>query len=191
MMIKCTSVLLTDQERSQYCQLYRCKLPQPSKRGTSRWTNNLHKRRRNKYCSIAWNLSKIKRVLTSLLAAEALALSDGCGTSFFISQIVNHIYQKNINTVLANNKILKDTIQSTDLISDKRLRAYYSSLWQMHDRSKIEIKWIATRNQVSNVLTKREANRHDLTYYKLDNYKTYLDVYKLINENWVKQSHGK
>ena len=118
---------------------------------------------KNNICPVAWNSSKIKRVVRSTLAAETLALTDGCDLSFYVSQITNHIYRQNIkNIILTDNKSLKDTIQSSNLISDKRLRVDLSALCEMYDKNELEVKWIPTNAQVSNVLTKRGANRQDL-----------------------------
>ena len=92
-----------------------------------------------------------------------LALTDGCDLSFYVSQITNHIYQQNIrNIILTDNKSLKDTIQSSNLISDKSLRVDLSALREMYDKNELEVKWIPTSAQVSNVLTKRGANRQNL-----------------------------
>ena len=104
-------------------------------------------------CPIAWNSSKIKCIVT-----------DGCDTSFYVTQIVNHIYQQNFkNTMITDNKSLLDTIQTTSLINDKRLRVELSALQQMYDRDEIEIEWTPTSSQISSVLTKRGAARGQLT----------------------------
>ena len=71
--------------------------------------------------------------IRSTLAAEALALTQRFGPSFFISQISNHIYRQSIkNTMLTNNKSLKYTVQCTNLINGKRLTVL-RTLHQMHD----------------------------------------------------------
>ena len=43
---------------------------------------------RNNCCPVYWNLSKIKRVVRSTLAAETLALSDGCDESFYVNKVL-------------------------------------------------------------------------------------------------------
>ena len=106
-----------------------------------------------------WNSSKIKHVVQSILAAETLFVTDGCDISFFTTQIVNHIFQQNNvnNTVITDCKSLLDCVQSTKVISDKRLGVELHALHQMHERNEIEIIWIPTSKQISNVLTKRGA----------------------------------
>ena len=83
----------------------------------------------------------------------------------FTTQIVNHIFQQhNINnTVITGNKSLLDCVQSTKFISNKRLRVELHALCQMHEKNEIEIIWVPTSKQISNVLTKRGAARNQLT----------------------------
>ena len=115
-------------------------------------------------CPIAWNSSKIKLIVRSMLAAETLSLTDGCDTSFYVTQIVNHVYQQNFkNTMITDNKSPLDSIQTTSLINDKRLRVELSALPQMYDRDEIEIEWTPTSSQIINVLTKRGAAKRQLT----------------------------
>ena len=45
----------------------------------------------NKCCPLIWNSSKIKRVVCSTLAAETLALNEGCETVLYLSQILGVI----------------------------------------------------------------------------------------------------
>ena len=49
----------------------------------------------NNITSIAWSSTKLKRAARSTLAAETLALSDGCDMSFFIASLAKEmIYPK-------------------------------------------------------------------------------------------------
>ena len=95
-------------------------------------------------------------------------MTDGCDISFFMTQIVNHIFQQHNtnNTVITGNESLFDCIQSTKLISNKRLRVELHALCQMHKKNEIEIIRIPTSKQISDVLTKRGAARNqDLKHY--------------------------
>ena len=47
---------------------------------------------RNNCCPLYWNLSKIKRVVRSTLAAETLALLDGCDVTFYIKLLFKLIH---------------------------------------------------------------------------------------------------
>ena len=40
---------------------------------------------------VAWNSTRIKRMTRSTIAAETLALMDGCDTVFFIANLVTDI----------------------------------------------------------------------------------------------------
>ena len=45
---------------------------------------------RNSCCPVYWNLSKIKRVVRSTLAAETLT-SDGCNVSFYVNKVLSEL----------------------------------------------------------------------------------------------------
>ena len=141
------------------------KFQQPSQWRKSRWKNNICHSNENQSCPLAWNSSKIKCIVRSTLAAETLSMTDGCNISFFTTKIVNHIFQQhNINnTVITDNKSLLDCVQSTKLISDKRVRVELHALGQMYEKNEIETIWIPTNKQISNVLTKRGTARNQLT----------------------------
>ena len=61
---------------------------------------------------------------------------------------------------MTNNKSLLDCVQSTKLINSKRLRVELHALRQIYEKNEIEIIWIPTSKQISNVLTKRGAARN-------------------------------
>ena len=112
----------------------------------------------NQSCPLAWNSSKIKRVVRSTLATETLSMTDGCDASFFTTEIVNHIFQRRTinNAVIKDNKSLLDSIQSTNLISDRRLRVELHHQSHMYEKSETEIIWSPISKQISsNVLTRR------------------------------------
>ena len=51
--------------------------------------------------SIAWNLTRLKHVTRSTLAAETLALTDRCDAAFFIANLVTDILQTQTISVTA------------------------------------------------------------------------------------------
>ena len=70
---------------------------------------------------IAWNSTRLKRVTRSTLAAEALALTDGCDTIFFIANLKTDILQIQtiLVTALTKNQLLHDTIKTSKLPLDR------------------------------------------------------------------------
>ena len=113
---------------------------------------------------IAWNSTRLKRVTRSTLAAEALALTDGCDTIFFIANLKTDILQIQtiLVTALTNNQLLHDTIKTSKLTLDRWLRAEVSALREMCVRNKISIHWISKQLQVSDFFTKKGASTHSL-----------------------------
>ena len=69
---------------------------------------------------IAWNSTRLKRVTRSILAAETLALTDGCDIAFFIANLITDTLQvQTISvTALTDNQSLHDAIKTSKLTLD-------------------------------------------------------------------------
>ena len=116
---------------------------------------------------ITWSSTRLKRVTRSTLAAETLALTDGCDAAFYIVNLLNDILSPKIKhkiTVQAftDNQSLYSTIKTTKLTIDRRLRVEISALREMHERGEIEVHWISKHQQLSDVLTKKGASYQSL-----------------------------
>ena len=72
---------------------------------------------RNNCCPVYWNSSKIKRVVRSRLAAETLALSDGCDVTFYVNKLLSKLVHADRDslsvTAYTENKSLHDAVHST------------------------------------------------------------------------------
>ena len=106
------------------------------------------------------NSSKLKNVSCLTLAAEMLALADGCDTILFTQSLL----KENIFTTsschfniqaFTDNQSLHDAVKTTNLTLDRYLRVELSALTDMHDRNKITVNWIANKRQLSDSLTKK------------------------------------
>ena len=80
----------------------------------------------NNLTTIAWSSIKLKRVARSTIAAETLALSDGCDTSYFVTSLAKEMMftkqHNNINTeAFTDNRSLYETLHTTKSILDKCL----------------------------------------------------------------------
>ena len=80
----------------------------------------------NNLTTIAWSSIKLKRVARSTIAAETLALSDGCDTSYFVASLAKEMtftkQHNNINTeAFTDNRSLYETLHTTKSILDKCL----------------------------------------------------------------------
>jgi len=82
------------------------------------------KGKNGKVCPIAWSAKKIKRVVKSTLAAEALSLVEGLDACYFVRSMLQEMFRvKDIPIkCFTDNKSLCQNIHSTKLISEKRLR---------------------------------------------------------------------
>jgi len=120
-------------------------------------------------CPISWSSTKIKRVVKSTLAAEALSLADGCESAFLIGRLLTELIygktdqQNKISIrVFVDNKSLAQNAYSTTMVSEKRLRIEIAVIYEMIKENKVSIKWIEARRQLSDSLTKQRVLTHKL-----------------------------
>ena len=105
----------------------------------------------------------MKRIVKSTIAAETLALLDGLETAYLVSKIAAEvIHNGEIESLpvvgITDNRNLADTAHSSSLIEDKRLLIEMSIIRQMINREEVQLKWIKSGEQVSDVLTKIGAS---------------------------------
>ena len=117
-------------------------------------------------CPISWQSRRIRRVVKSTLAAEALALLDGAEAAVYLVQIIREIggdkSQLKVKCYV-DNKSLVDALYSSKSVDDKRLRIDIAVLKDMMERKEIEsVSWIATSFQLANCLTKGGAPARQL-----------------------------
>ena len=113
---------------------------------------------------IGWQSKKIRRVVKSTLASEALALSDGVDNAFSLASLAGEIIfgvkkkQIPIHCHVDNNDLVQ-AIHSKKNVSDKRLRIEINSMKEMIAREEIsKIRWIESQKQIANALTKKDAD---------------------------------
>ncbi|XP_057296123.1 uncharacterized protein LOC130625058 [Hydractinia symbiolongicarpus] len=109
---------------------------------------------------ITWQSKKIKRVARSTLVAETLALVNGIDTCIWVKNVINKVLNTNLEGILCHtdNKSLFEAAHSTKSLEDKRVRVDMASLRQSINQKEIELKWISTKHQLADVLTKQGAN---------------------------------
>ena len=109
---------------------------------------------------IAWASKRIKRVVRSTLSAETMAAVDALDTAYLIKKILQEIVSHEIPIEMyTDNKSLFDSIRTTNLVEDKRLRVDISSLRESYETKEVMFNWIDTKNQVADVLTKKGASK--------------------------------
>ncbi|KAG1681910.1 Retrovirus-related Pol polyprotein from transposon RE2 [Nymphon striatum] len=118
-------------------------------------------------CPISWSAKKIRRVVKSTLAAEALSLVEGLDACYFVRSILQEMIQiKKGHSIMikcfTDNKSLCQNIHSTKLISEKRLCLDLASIKESVSQGDITVTWIKTSSQISDCLTKAGADFHPL-----------------------------
>lgn len=117
-----------------------------------------------KECAVLdWQANKIKRVVRSTLAAEALSLCDGLEAAIHLRDIIEEVHGLEAGTIkvdaLVDNKSTVDAVRSTTVVDDRRLRREIGAIKQMLERKIVRsIKWIPGSDQLADVLTKRGVN---------------------------------
>ena len=99
----------------------------------------------NQNCSpIAWNSSRIKRVVRSTLAAETLSLADGYGTASYLQHLLARIFpsvNSQSTTAITDSKSLYETVNTSHRATDKSLVVNIGYLRQWIDDNKLYIVW--------------------------------------------------
>ena len=118
----------------------------------------------NRCCPISWCSNKIKRVVKSTIAAEALSLVNGLDNAFYVGCLLSKIIfpQQKENGIpiisYIDNKSLFENVHATTLVSEKRLRVDLAAIQQMVNKDEVTLRWIPAAQQLSDCLTKRGAS---------------------------------
>ncbi len=99
----------------------------------------------NRCCPIAWRAAKIKRVVRSTIAAEALSLLEAIENGLYVKDHLKILLGLTTLPLIAyiDNKSVVDAIHSTRLVEDKRLRIDMASLKELlNNREVCSIQWI-------------------------------------------------
>ena len=120
------------------------------------------------YCPITWQSRKIRRVVKSTIAAECLAAVEAAEMTVYLSVVISDILKLpsgSVKTlVLCDNNNLVTAAHSTTNLEDKRLIIDISVLRDLLNRGELsEFRWVSTKLQIANSLTKAGACDKDLT----------------------------
>ena len=110
---------------------------------------------------LCWSSKKLDRVTRSPLASEAVALNEAADAAFLISAMIQEVFQlPNFPPVLCrtDSASLVETLQSTNLVNDKRLRIDVARLREMEKLNEVQIEWVKGIEQLSDPLTKSGAS---------------------------------
>ena len=114
-----------------------------------------------KVVPISWQSRKLTRVTKSPLASETLALNEAADSGFLIASMVQEIFGlASLPQVecFTDNDSLNKTLQTTKIVSDKRLRVDIARLREMVSEGEINVSWVEGKDQLADALTKRGAS---------------------------------
>ena len=110
---------------------------------------------------MCWASKKLDRVTKSPLASETFALNEGADAGVLTAAMIQEVFQlPKLPDVLCktDNASLVETLNSNNLVSDRRLRVDVARLKEMRSEKEICIEWIRGSDQVSDCLTKAGAS---------------------------------
>ena len=111
-------------------------------------------------CLLAWQSKKVRRVVKSTLAAEALALLDVAEAGVYLATLLTEITGlEPVVKCFVDNKSLVENLYSTKLIEDKLIRSHMSVLKNLLERQEVaSVTWVRAARQIADALTKRGAS---------------------------------
>ena len=120
-------------------------------------------------CPLSWTSNKIKRKVSSTLAAETLAMHDALDEAIYLGSLISEIYCNSyaVNkipiTVYTDNRSLHQNIHSTKQVHEKRLRINIAEIQRMLASGEVHvIEWVPSNLQLADCLTKRGADPDSL-----------------------------
>lgn len=112
-------------------------------------------------CPISWSSHKLKRIVTSSLAAETLAFLEACDAAFYIAGIISPITHNgakiNID-IVSDCRSLVTAAATSKVIDDKRLRIEMNAVRELIDTKAVTIAWSSTKLMLADRLTKTAAS---------------------------------
>lgn len=110
--------------------------------------------------AIDWSANKIKRVVRSTLAAEALSLCEGLEAAIHHREILEEIVNLEPKSIkihaIIDNKSTVQAVYSTTVVDDKRLRREIGGIREMLACGTVDsLEWVKGSDQLADVLTKR------------------------------------
>ena len=118
-----------------------------------------------KVAPISWQSKKLNRVTKSPLASETLALCDGADAAYLVASQLTELFgllKMPEICCYVDNVSLKETLNTSTIVSDKRLRVDIARLREMVHREEIRVCWIEGKSQIADALTKRGSSNEKL-----------------------------
>ena len=119
-----------------------------------------------KSCPLSWTSNKVKRKVSSTLAAETLSLHDSLDEAIYLNSLIcetcfdNKCHTTNIPIVAhTDNRSLHENLHSTKQVHEKRLRVNIAEIRRLLAEKEVKaVMWIQSSNQIADILTKKGVN---------------------------------
>ena len=112
---------------------------------------------------IAWHSGKIKRVVRSTLAAETVSLLAGIEEAIYLRELLTFCLGVKVPIMaIVDNRSLMQSIQSTHLVDEKRLRIDISAVKEFVECEGVSVHWVPGQQQLADCLTKHGASPYEL-----------------------------
>ena len=115
---------------------------------------------------LGWASNKVKRVIGSARAAEALSLQMAISHRVFLRALLAETLEKNpkeipIQVNTDSNNLYK-SIYSTKFVEDKRLRIDIAQIQECVETEGVKVDWVQSEEMLADGLTKKGAKSNTL-----------------------------
>ena len=116
-----------------------------------------------KSAPVAWNSSRLSRVLNIILKAETLACSASMDEAIAVKDMIEEIFRLPLNTLPVNVYIdsnsLEESLKSTTTVENKRLRRDMARIKEnLEKRFITSVNWVASKEMIADAMTKQGVN---------------------------------
>ena len=114
---------------------------------------------------VTWRSRKLERVTKSPLASEVSAVADSADSGHLVASMIRELFNLEKTPkiiVLTDSKSLQQHMESTRIIQDPRLRVDIARMKQMLELGEIEIRWVCSKSQLADSLTKKGTSSAQL-----------------------------
>ena len=124
-------------------------------------------RKRGRCCVLEWKSKKIRRVVSSSTAAEAIALNDALDEIIYLKEVLIEVVGEDAKDVpielYTDCRNLQRSILSTTLAENPRLRTEIAKLQESLEKGEVErIHLVPGQDMIANCLTKKGASSQRL-----------------------------
>ena len=112
--------------------------------------------------TLGWTSNKVKRVVGSNLAAEALSLQEAVSHAIYLRGILAEVLEKEekeipmVSYVSSNN--LYQAVHSNKFVEDKKMRLDIAQVRECIEEERLEVSWIQAEEMLARCLTRKGAD---------------------------------